>query len=406
MGSALSSVAFIPNIFFYFTTTEYGAEPALLKPLLHTWSLGVEEQFYLIAPIFLLAVASRFTNLGLLRFLLTISLASFLLALYLTTIDPQLSFFLPFTRFWELLAGAIVAFLQVRYAFGSTLVKLSINQNFLINLATILGLALIFTSVITLNEATPHPGVARLIPIIGVCLVLYFANGIDIVSRILSVKPLRVLGLLSYSLYLWHYPIFAFARVNIADLTLTDKFILIIISFALSVISYLAIERPFRNKDLISVKMFAACSLSMVCIISSASAISILNGGFPQRFPPILSNQNLGAGNWYSYSQNAVVCLNRKENFCREIAGPEKPTIMAFGDSHLSILSESLISALGSDFNYLEANVSGCPLILNTYLIQNGNPSEICMAEFNARRMELTGNKQVTVILGGRFQEY
>ncbi len=267
--SVLSSILFGSNFFFYFTSTEYGAESALLKPLLHTWSLGVEEQFYLVFPL-LVVVIFRYFRKFFLSILVALSLLSLQFAELMEVINPALNFYLPFTRFWELAVGSVLAYRELNYRVERT--------DFWSKLLPMLGLYLITYSLFFFNGETPHPSFHTTLPIIGVALIIGFASEKELVGKVLGSKPFVWVGLVSYSAYMWHYPIFAFARLRDpwTPLSTYDKLELISLTFALSVLSFFLVERPFRRK--LSRKVFfSVLTLVSIFVISSAAYVSFSN---------------------------------------------------------------------------------------------------------------------------------
>ena len=243
--SILYSLGFSSNLYFHFTGQQYGAESGLLKPFLHTWSLSVEEQFYIIFPIVLLISFKYFKkyliHILILGFIISIGLAEWFSRNY-----PSISFYFLHTRMWELLAGSILAYFEITKGHRSKRKSLNLILPFI-------GIILIGLSILFFNDEIFHPSFYTLSPIIGVCLIIWYSNKDGIVTKILSTKLFVGIGLISYSLYLWHYPIFAFN--NIASFTdnnsdiLKKLFIVIILLFS-SVLSYFLVEKPFRNKNI------------------------------------------------------------------------------------------------------------------------------------------------------------
>lgn len=249
--SILASLFFCSNLFFYFSTTEYGADSALLKPFLHTWSLGVEEQFYLLFPILAIA-AFKSSRKHFLTILFGLSLLSLLFSELMEAHNSDLNFYLPFSRFWELAVGSMLACRELNY---KTTTK-GIGEKVL----PMLGLYLIFYSILFFDGKTPHPSFQTLIPIVGVALIIWFSSKDELVGRVLGSKPFVWVGLLSYSLYLWHFPIFAFSRMG-QEPTNYDKLELIGFTFLLSAVSFFIIELTFRNSQKVSSKQFVLYSL-------------------------------------------------------------------------------------------------------------------------------------------------
>ena len=273
--SIIAALLFGSNFFFYAATTDYGAADSLLKPFLHTWSLAVEEQFYIILPVILL-LCHKFARDSLLFVLLALFIFSLYSAYLMGQLNPSLNFYFTFSRFWELLAGGLIAYHELKHG--------AIKHKRLNQLMPLLGLAMIFYSIFGLDYGVTHPNFLTLIPIIGVMLILLFGGQNDIVSKALQFKPLAFIGLISYSAYLWHFPIFAFARINAVDFTNHDKITCLALTFLLSVLSYFVIEQPFRKSDIIPRKTcFLLLGIAFIAI-SAPNIYAIKYQGYPERF--------------------------------------------------------------------------------------------------------------------------
>jgi peptidoglycan/LPS O-acetylase OafA/YrhL len=270
--SILSSLAFISNFYFYFTSTEYGAAPGLLMPFLHTWSLSVEEQFYILFPVTAWA-AFRYRAGRVAPTVACLLVSSFVLCLVLQTSDRQLAFFLPFTRAWELLAGTLLALHELKNG-RSEKSKLGDALGYF-------GILLILASVTSLGHTSDHPGLITLLPVLGACLIIAFSHADRGVGIILGSPLARGAGLISYSLYLWHYPIFAFGRITSIEFDNTDKASAIAITLLLSIATYLLIERPFRHSNRSRIVMIGIGALTITS--ASAASAAILLAGLPHR---------------------------------------------------------------------------------------------------------------------------
>ncbi|NKA01225.1 MAG: acyltransferase, partial [Proteobacteria bacterium] len=274
--SILYSLGFSSNYYFWYSGHQYGAESGFLKPFLHTWSLSVEEQFYILFPIVLLIVFKYFYK-NLIHILILGFIISLGLADWGSRNHPSLNFYLLPTRAWELLAGSILAYFEITLGHRS--------KNKILNLILpSIGLILIGYSILFFNDKMFHPSFYTLSPIIGVCLIIWFSHKDELITKILSLKLFVGIGLISYSLYLWHYPIFAFDRIyEFIQGSLLKKLLLGIIILALSIFSYYFIEKPFRNKHY---KFKTILSL----ILISISILVILNfnivhkDGYKDRF--------------------------------------------------------------------------------------------------------------------------
>tara|TARA_R110000822_G_scaffold159476_36_gene299779 strand:+ start:1368 stop:3098 length:1731 start_codon:yes stop_codon:yes gene_type:complete len=268
--SILSSLAFGSNFYWDTTLQEYGAESALLKPFLHTWSLAVEEQYYIVFPLILLAIY-KWAKAYTVALLAAAFLISLLFAQFLTGSDASSSFYMLPSRFWELIAGSLLA--NILYFHPQKGNGALLNRTM-----PILGLYLIIHSMVFVDFDSHHPGFITLLPVLGTVLMIWFANENDLVTQILSSKILVAIGLISYALYLWHYPIFAFGRMINLEPIWYDKAIWIALTFVLSIASYFIIEKPARNKELLATKSFLAIIVMIAMLILALLMTSINQG--------------------------------------------------------------------------------------------------------------------------------
>ena len=259
--SILYSLGFSSNFYFHYSGTEYGAQDELFKPFLHTWSLSVEEQYYILFPIVLLITFKYFK-----KYIIHILILGFVISLVLADWSSRnyssASFYFLHTRMWELLAGSILAYFEITLGHRS--------QNRILNLILpSIGLILIGHSIIFFNDEMYHPSFYTLPAIIGVCLIIWFSNKDELFTKILSTWLFVGIGLISYSLYLWHYPIFIFVtKFNIADGTIFTKLLIGVFVFILSIVSYYFIEKPFRGTKIKSKKVFVFLLLKFLLVLS------------------------------------------------------------------------------------------------------------------------------------------
>jgi len=273
--SILSATFFGSNIFFYFTNTQYGAEDSLLQPFLHTWSLGVEEQFYILFPVVLL-LAYKFAKKHLVTIIAVLILISLTYADWLSTKNTQLNFFMLTSRLWELGIGSLLAFYELKYG--------RVKHELLNQTMPLLGLAMIAYAIVFFNNQTPHPSVITLLPTLGTALIiLYSVNTKDLVGKVLSWKPIVGVGLISYSMYLWHYPLFAFIRLADSNVSNDEKYLLILLTIALSIVSYFVIEKPFRNKQFLNIKKFSVAILALLVVVLTINYMVIDLKGLKER---------------------------------------------------------------------------------------------------------------------------
>ena len=396
--SALSAIGFVSNFFFYYSTTEYGADSAFLKPLLHTWSLSVEEQFYIFIPIIIIVIW-KFSRTSLLTVFVGMLLMSIQLAEVMDGRDSQFNYFLPFSRFWDLLVGSALASIELKYG--------RIKNPLATQILPIVGLFLIAHSVLFLDLKTSFPSLLRLMPIVGVTLILVFCSTNDIIGKILSFKPLVGIGLISYSLYLWHFPIFAFSKIGSFNPTFYNKVEYIALAFVLSIISYYLIEKPFRNRTFVKPKLFSSVLIIVVSALAYINYNFILNKGYSERLPPLLSKNYTFGDYWKIFKQNEQICYGRLSEFCKTNKGKKLTSVYAFGDSMFSSMSPQLVSALGERFNYTEANLGDCPFILDmNHLDMYNKETKNCSHDLQSRRFNTIQEKNSIIIIGGRFPLY
>jgi peptidoglycan/LPS O-acetylase OafA/YrhL len=234
--SVKAAALFYANFFFY-GQAGYFAPDAETQPLLHTWSLAVEEQFYLVAPLFLWAIArlARPWQVALVVLAFAVSLA-FSIAGAMS--DDSGAFYLPHSRAFELIIGMMLAMgLAPRLPTQAAA-----------EAAGAIGLALIAYAVLFFSSATPFPGYAALAPCVGAALIIASGAGhTTFVSRMLATPAMVFTGKISYSLYLWHWPIFVFAAYQFGGLSIVDRVGLIVAAYLLSVLTYWFVEQPARR---------------------------------------------------------------------------------------------------------------------------------------------------------------
>ncbi|MDC1433236.1 acyltransferase [Burkholderiales bacterium] len=269
--SLIAVSLFVSNIYFW-QESGYFAIAAEETPLLHTWSLAVEEQYYLFFPVFLFALW-RFGKNRVFWAIVGLSILSLVLSEWGWRNNPNANFYLALTRAWELLAGSIAAFIvQKRGVYNS-------------NSLSIFGLSSVIFAIFAYDEATPFPSVFTLIPVIGVVLLVLFAGHRTLVAKILGMRVFVGIGLISYSAYLLHQPVFAFARVRLIEVPSAHLMgFLSIASFVLAGISWKVIEQPFRNNYFICKKNMFAGSVLGILFFSVIGYWGYAQDGFKSRF--------------------------------------------------------------------------------------------------------------------------
>ncbi len=392
--SILYSLFFTSNYFFYFSGELYDATPSLLKPFLHTWSLSVEEQFYLLYPIILYFSFKYFKNFlnKILFSLIFISIFSMIGYFYT---NQSLAFFNFLTRFWELLIGAYIANNQKRIG----LYKISILKK---NIISFFGIILIIYPILFFNKNITYGYIYTFLSITGVSLIISFHDKEILINKILANKILVFLGLISYSLYLWHYPIFAFGRITefFGDGVSKKLFFL---TFFLSLFTYYLIEKPFRNFNFINVKKFL-----FLIFFSYLILLIFISFSLSGKITPI-RNESLKLLNVGDNTSNLTVCKNskvNKEGYCI-FNDQYKKTIILIGDSHMQTLEVSLLDFSNkNNFKLIIINKAACFYILDVNLFSKGKKTSCDIDYMNKVNSIIMSNNNSIVILGGRMTLY
>ena len=274
--SNITSLSFTSNFYYWYTGEEI-FQNEIVKPFLHTWSISILVQFYLLFPIFLV-ISFKYLKKYLIYIFILIFFVSFGLAFWAAKYHAGFNFYILPTRAWEFIAGSIVAYFEITSA--------NLKTNKRINpILSYTGLFLIVYSILFLNNKIAHPSFYTFIPILGICLIIWTSQKNLITTKILSNKLFVRLGLISYSLYLWHYPIFAFANIaNFTKENLSVKFLLVFMTLIISIISYYFIELPSKNSNK---KIFYSIISVIYAVIFFTSNNIIKNDGHNTRFPQI-----------------------------------------------------------------------------------------------------------------------
>lgn len=231
--STFATLAFGSNIFFYKTVDYFASND--INPLLHTWSLAIEEQFYFAFP-FVFAVVAKYSRAYALPIFGVLAFISFAFSVRAINESPMLAFYAPHLRAWELLIGSLIALYSSKLFQG----KLTANA------AGLCGLLAIVYAIFIYSEETAFPGMAAVVPTIG-CALIILSGSNSLAGLLLANRILRTIGILSYSLYLWHWPVIKFFEYfRVFPLTPADKIICVILTIALSLASYFLVEKPVR----------------------------------------------------------------------------------------------------------------------------------------------------------------
>ncbi len=416
--SAIWASAFVANEFFRLATEGYFAGPSELKPLLHLWSLSVEEQFYVVWPLILFGIAflasakKRLTYVS--ASIVAISLCSFALSEWLMYVDYERAFYFIGSRAWELGVGAWLALRRPSPApaapwFGGT--------------CSAFGLLLIACGFFWLHPGIPFPGVAALPPVLGTALVIY-GNSLAPaapVSRLLSAKPAVLIGLLSYSWYLWHWPLLAFARtwrLDQADVS-TDG-ALVLVALALAWLTYKYVENPirygYRAAGRGSGPALATGGAALATIAAAGVGLVLWGENAPRSLTeqaaylvandrsPHQSRCLLSPNTWTHGALRAADCSFGSDK--------KPPSIALWGDSHADAWAPLLDQALGGG-TFVQLSMNTCPPLLGNVPAIPGvySPAKLVNCrEFNEEALDILQSPDLAklkgVLLSARWAAY
>ncbi|WP_416306692.1 acyltransferase family protein [Neptunicella sp. SCSIO 80796] len=390
--SLISVTTFVSNIFFYLESG-YFAGAAEEMPLLHTWSLAVEEQYYLFFPPLLWLLWKLPKNLMLLVLIVFSGLSLALSEILTANHQIEANFYLIFSRAWELFAGSILAFIPRDWL---------TKQRFAATTLSSLGLVMVGFSIVMFDNHTPFPSLYALVPVVGSVLIIYFTLPDTFVWRLLTLPFMVGIGLISYSLYLWHQPIYAFIRVGTIGNPAFAIFIVAIVASALlAYLSWRYIERPFRTKGRFNRKEIFGWSLASIAGFLLVGFVGHFNNGFGQRF----NTPNYSAT--IQHSPKREDCHTIGANYlkpadaCQYFSGPLTWAVM--GDSHVSEPVYELATRLKPYHqSVVQLSFSGCPPAL---LFTHDEPG--CNSWTREAVNYITNNNDIqNVLIGYRYTSY
>ena len=396
-NSLIATTLFASNLLFW-SESGYFDAPSALKPLLHTWSLAVEEQYYIFFPLLFVFLA-RYLRPTLKFVLVVMALASFALNVYTLNYDASRAFYLPHMRIWELLIGSLLAVRVV-----------PIKTNFRIrNLLAMAGLAMLIGPVFLYTNDTPFPGIAAAIPALGSALIIY--SGINenqtFVGRILGFWPIVFIGQISYSLYLWHWPVIVFTKYYaILELKIWEMAAVLLIIFILSILSWHFIEKPFRQRTFLEKrKIFGYAAIAMFSTLALGSVI-YTNNGFPTRFSIHEVDRDADAQVIAWRKCGVKIKKQSSLKFCNLGKSPSGPVFLLFGDSHTRAMATSIkVSASHAGVAGLVAYMPGCPPLLGVYPLDH--ESDTCDVFLEGVMNYIQDHPNLkTIILASRWALY
>lgn len=346
--SLIAVCAYVSN-FWFWRTANYFDTTAHLKPILHTWSLSVEEQFYIFFP-FLLLLLCKFNKRALIFALSAIAVISIVLADWLSVHKTAASFYLLPTRMWELLLGALSAI----YVMQSPASKL----NCLIrDFGGFLGLILLLYAIIFFDGQTRTPSYFTLIPTLGAVCIILFISTDSLFGKILGHRFLVGIGLLSYSLYLWHQPIFAFARLSgFIDAQPERVLLLMGIVFLIAYLSWRYVELPFRDSQRVGRKTIIKLSVVVSLALILFGLIGHLSNGFLYRYTP----EDRALASIDSYKEGLYVSKRFDEKLLIPFNSlDDRRKVLIIGDSYAQDLVNALYeSSMGENIQVSTRHIS------------------------------------------------
>lgn len=342
LGGAATALLSVSNYWFA-ARIDYFNPLAATDPLVHTWTLGVEEQFYLLVPL-LIVVLWRFLRPHLFLVLLSITFASFALSIWLSHTSPQLAYYILPTRAWELLAGVLIAMKETR-------LRTQVSENWQKGIANS-ALFILIIGVLAIPSDANWPGSFAVVPVLSTAVFLAFGSGRSLAASLLSLRAMKAIGLVSYSAYLVHQPILGFlSYAEMPPSTVAAKAMVFVATFLLAYASWRFIETPFRRRQmrpLIGRGLLGSAAL----LIFGLSVGGHVSKGYPKRMPKevdaILAVENSFGENYERCLavRKSVASLNLDET-C--VIGPATPPKVAlWGDSHAASILDALSDGLSN----------------------------------------------------------
>jgi peptidoglycan/LPS O-acetylase OafA/YrhL len=399
-AQSVSVVVSSSNIYYWLRSNYFNPITAL-KPLLMTWSLGIEEQFYLLFPL-LLVLLHKYAKRHVLHFAVVASAASFISCVVCLKVDPSAAFYLLPMRAWELGVGVLLAVVEVEQGGRLKLSTAAANCLGWLGLASIVAPALVYT------ETTNFPGVAALLPTAGAaCLILSQDSFIN--RRLLASRPMIFIGLISYSWYLWHWPLLSFARIVSGGLVSVPRAVAIaLLSLLLATLSYRLIERPFRKSLTSKARLFARYG-AILALLGVVPLIGYRQSGWPGHVPALTNVEasvNQAEHNACLAGFNAST--PRLSTPC--VVESTGPKLALLGDSHAAALGSAMRQlSIQHGYGFEQLTKAACPpLPMSTHRWALHPTFEGTCAAFNRSVFEHVVNEHsiTTVVLAGFWSSF
>ncbi|TYK65760.1 acyltransferase family protein [Colwellia echini] len=349
--SVFATIFFASNIYFYMTSG-YFSPAADELPLLHTWSLAVEEQYYIIFPLLLMFFWKKGVSIRVIIYTVSaIAITSFVASYFIAALDTSANFYLLTSRAWELLAGALLA-LNYKY-FDKSGQKVK-------EVMAAIGLILLLLCYALFSNKLPHPSWPTLFPVLATfCILAYSRN--TLVGKLLSTNILVYFGAISYSLYLWHQPIFAFVRIkDTEEFSLLLATSLVFLTIILSHLTLKYVETPFRNRQFLDSRSIYKLSISCIVIFSLLGLGGHFTEGVKARFDDSIDFDSISISPKRYQCHTSGINYLHPDQACNLF--DEKPSVAVLGDSHGVELSYMFGHYLKKyERSLLQLTFSGCP---------------------------------------------
>jgi peptidoglycan/LPS O-acetylase OafA/YrhL len=392
-----AGAAFLSNLLLW-RESGYFAIDSAYKPLLHLWSLGVEEQFYIVWPLVIAAVSGR----RILWVVAAILLVSFMANIAIVRTQPTAAFFLPVTRFWELMIGSLLAY--------SAHARLWVPQRR--DALSVIGFILLLISLSLINKETVFPGWAALVPTLGTAALIAAGPDARLNRMLLANKAAVFVGLISYPLYLWHWPILSFMTVSEGELSRGLRVAAVGMSFGLAYITYVMIEKPLRFGRFESLKV---AGLSVALLILGVIAIALPSELNPDDRSAFVSFfENSPPAYKYETVHDLSVLWRQECNFYDLVTKVAKTSIssqcttgrgqsvLLWGDSHIQHLNAGLKATLPPNVSILQIATSGC----GPSLRQNGPDPDSSCNRSNAFALQAIGKTKPDLVVMAERSNY
>jgi len=400
-GSSLIAAALSVSNIYFWGTINYFNPAGETFPLLHSWSLAVEEQFYLLFPLIVLAIL-RWAPRRIEQIMVILFALSLGACVASNAFSPSFGFYWIFTRAWELLLGTLLALDLVP----------KIERRWQREIASVAGIAMIAAAMLFYNPYMLFPGYLALVPCFGAALLIHAGReGDTFVARTLSLQPFVFVGLISYSLYLWHWPLIAFQKADwllvASSSKLVERGTVLIASLVIATLSWWLIERPTRNRSRVSMRALVITFGGLLATLAAFGMVLIATDGLPQRFSPNANRLASYLDYDFDHEMRVGHCLLSDRmpitQFDRQTclpALPGRPSFLLIGDSHAGALSAGMIPAF-SNANILQITASGCLPILEPQPLA---PGKACDALMHFGLTELPLQRRIDrVWLFGRY---